>query len=149
MGLNDFVIGCVGKPSAGKSTFFNAVSEGKTAKVGAYPFTTIEPNQGVSYCVVDCPCTRFNVQCKPRYGTCRSGRRTVPIKLLDVAGLIPGASEGLGLGNKFLDDLRHADVLLHILDVSGTTNEKGESTTGYDPSHDHEWLLKEIELWCA
>lgn len=55
--------------------------------------------------------------------------------------------QGLGLGNKFLDDLRHANVLIHILDISGTTNEKGEVTTGYDPSKDHEWLVLEIELW--
>ncbi|CEL97715.1 unnamed protein product [Vitrella brassicaformis CCMP3155] len=142
----DFIIGCVGKPSAGKSTFFNAVTDGK-AKIGNYPFTTIEPNQGVGYYTTQCPCKKYGVRCRPRYGWCHDGRRKVPVKLLDVAGLIPGASEGLGLGNKFLDDLRHADVLLHIIDVSGTTNEKGESTTGYDPSGDHEWLEMEVQLW--
>ena len=67
--------------------------------------------------------------------------------MLDVAGLIPGASEGLGLGNKFLDDLRHADVLIHVVDVSGTTNAKGETTTGYDPSNDIDWLRSEIHNW--
>lgn len=53
-------------------------------------------------------------------------------------------SQGAGLGNKFLDDLRHADVLMHILDVSGTTNEKGEATVGYDPINDAQWLHGEI-----
>ncbi|KAF8820969.1 GTP binding protein [Cardiosporidium cionae] len=143
----DFVIGCVGKPSAGKSSFFNAVTDAANAKVGNYPFTTIEPNQGIAYYTTQCPCKRFNAQCKPRYGSCINGKRKIPVKLLDIAGLIPGASQGRGLGNKFLDDLRHADVLLHIVDVSGCTNEKGEITIGYDPSHDHEWLVEEIELW--
>ncbi len=64
-----------------------------------------------------------------------------------MAGLIPGASEGRGLGNKFLDDLRHATVLIHVVDVSGTTNEKGEKTSGYDPCSDIEWLQEELQLW--
>ena len=75
---------------------------------------------------------------------CSNGVRFIPVKVLDVAGLIPGASEGLGLGNKFLDDLRTASVLLHVVDVSGTTNEKGESTEGYDPIKDIDWLQQEI-----
>lgn len=54
------------------------------------------------------------------------GRRSVPIELLDVAGLVPGAHEGKGLGNRFLDDLRHADALVHVVDVSGTTDAEGE-----------------------
>lgn len=51
----------------------------------------------------------------------------MPIELLDVAGLVPGAHEGKGLGNKFLDDLRHADALIHVVDVSGTTDAEGWS----------------------
>lgn len=81
------------------------------------------------------------------YGRCDQGVRHVPVKLLDVAGLIPGASEGAGLGNKFLDDLRHAHVLMHIIDVSGRTNEKGEETIGYDPINDADWLQEEIRSW--
>lgn len=65
-------------------------------------------------------------RCKPNYGACVDGRRSVPIELLDVAGLVPGAHEGKGLGNKFLDDLRHADALIHVVDVSGTTDAEGE-----------------------
>ncbi|XP_026191847.1 uncharacterized GTP-binding protein YGR210C [Cyclospora cayetanensis] len=143
----DFIIGCVGKPSAGKSTFFNAATEGSSAKVGSYPFTTITPNEGIAYYTTDCPCKKYGVSCTPRYGRCVGGQRAIPVRLLDVAGLIPGANEGRGLGCKFLDDLRVAHVLLHIIDISGTTNEKGENTTGYDPSSDHEWLLSEVQLW--
>ena len=73
--------------------------------------------------------------------------RFIPVKLLDVAGLVPGASEGAGLGNKFLNDLCGADVLIHIIDVSGTTNEKGEATVGYDPLNDAEWLIGELRAW--
>ncbi|KAI9906869.1 hypothetical protein PsorP6_016229 [Peronosclerospora sorghi] len=144
----ELVIGCVGKPSAGKSTFFNAVTDGK-AKVGNFPFTTIEPNEGITYYMAPCPCLEKHKTdvCAPRYGKCDQGTRHIPVKLLDVAGLIPGASEGAGLGNKFLDDLRHAHVLMHIIDVSGHTNEKGEATVGYDPIHDAEWLDTEIHAW--
>ena len=71
----------------------------------------------------------------------------MPIELLDVAGLVPGAHEGRGLGNKFLDDLRHADALIHVVDVSGTTDAEGKNTRGYDPSVDIEWLRGEIVRW--
>jgi ribosome-binding ATPase YchF (GTP1/OBG family) len=71
----------------------------------------------------------------------------VPIELLDVAGLVPGAHEGKGLGNKFLDDLRHADALVHVVDVSGTTDAEGKETRGYDPSQDIVWLRSEIVQW--
>jgi ribosome-binding ATPase len=92
---------------------------------------------------------RFDVsdRCKPNYGSCINGRRSVPIELLDVAGLVPGAHEGKGLGNKFLDDLRHADALIHVVDVSGTTDAEGKATRGYDPSVDIEWLRGEIVRW--
>lgn len=66
---------------------------------------------------------------------------------MDVAGLVPGAHEGRGLGNKFLDDLRHADALIHVVDVSGTTDAEGKSTRGYDPSSDINWLRSEIVQW--
>lgn len=75
------------------------------------------------------------------------GRRSVPIELLDVAGLVPGAHEGKGLGNKFLDDLRHADALIHVVDASGTVDAEGKETRGYDPSVDIAWLRSEIVAW--
>ena len=71
----------------------------------------------------------------------------MPIELLDVAGLVPGAHMGKGLGNRFLDDLRHADALIHVVDVSGTTDAEGKATRGYDPSVDIEWLRSEIVRW--
>ncbi|KAL9075970.1 MAG: hypothetical protein Q9161_001364 [Pseudevernia consocians] len=83
----------------------------------------------------------------PNYGACVEGKRSVPIELLDVAGLVPGAHEGKGLGNKFLDDLRHADALVHVVDVSGTTDAEGKATRGYDPSQDIVWLRSEIVRW--
>eukprot|EP01116_Phalansterium_solitarium_P010928 TRINITY_DN26527_c0_g1_i1.p1 TRINITY_DN26527_c0_g1~~TRINITY_DN26527_c0_g1_i1.p1 ORF type:complete len:445 (+),score=124.18 TRINITY_DN26527_c0_g1_i1:62-1396(+) len=145
---NNFLIGCVGKPSAGKSSFLNAATDAN-AKVGNYPFTTIEPNHGVAYYQSPCPCAKYEKAslCNPRYGKCDHGTRHIPVKMLDVAGLVPGASEGRGLGNKFLDDLRQAHVLLHIIDVSGRTNEKGEETVGYDPMKDADWLQDEIHSW--
>ncbi|KAK3823585.1 MAG: P-loop containing nucleoside triphosphate hydrolase protein [Benniella sp.] len=146
--MRDVVIACVGKPSAGKSSFLNAVTDA-TAKVGNYPFTTIQPNNGIAYFPIECPCQRFNKSslCSPRYGRCIDGKRFVPIQIMDVAGLVPGASEGQGLGNQFLDDLRHANALIHVVDVSGTTNAKGEETAGYDPIGDIEWLRGEIHSW--
>lgn len=143
-----FQIALVAKPSTGKSTTLNALSDAQ-AKVAAYPFTTIEPNKATGYVQVECACARFNTQeqCKPNYGWCSEGRRYVPVMLLDVAGLVPGAHEGKGLGNKFLDDLRHADAFIHVVDVSGTTDAEGKATRGYDPSFDIEWLQDEIFRW--
>lgn len=96
-----------------------------------------------------CACSRFNKEslCKPNYGACKNGTRFVPIMLLDVAGLVPGAHEGRGLGNKFLFDLSTADALIHVVDVSGTTDSEGKATRGYDPLNDIEWLQDEIRRW--
>ncbi|ODQ67793.1 P-loop containing nucleoside triphosphate hydrolase protein [Nadsonia fulvescens var. elongata DSM 6958] len=149
----DPLIGIVGKPSAGKSTTLNALTDA-SAKTGAFPFTTIDPNQATGYLQVACACGRieggkYKKLCKPNYGSCNheTGQRSVPIMLLDVAGLVPGAHEGRGLGNKFLDDLRHADALIHVVDVSGTTDAEGKATRGYDPLRDVEWLQDEIFRW--
>ena len=70
----------------------------------------------------------------------------MPVLIKDVAGLVPGAWEGKGRGNRFLNDLLDADVLMHIVDVSGKTNEKGEETTDYDPAADIQWLQQELQL---
>jgi ribosome-binding ATPase YchF (GTP1/OBG family) len=112
-------------------------------------FTTIDPQRAIGYLQIECACKRYNLsdRCKPNYGACVDGRRSVPIELLDVAGLVPGAHEGKGLGNKFLDDLRHADALVHVVDVSGTTDAEGKATRGYDPSQDIVWLRSEIVQW--
>ncbi|KAL8294915.1 hypothetical protein RB600_000743 [Gaeumannomyces tritici] len=144
----DPLIGLVGKPSAGKSSTLNSLTDA-TSKVGNFPFTTIDPQRAIGYLQIDCACARHGVQerCKPNHGSCVDGRRSVPIELLDVAGLVPGAHQGKGLGNKFLDDLRHADALIHVVDASGTTDAEGKNTRGYDPSVDIAWLRSEVVAW--
>lgn len=142
------LIGVVGKPSTGKSTFFKAATLSEVA-IASYPFTTIEPNEGVGYVRIKCVEDFFKVKCSPKHGFCINGQRFVPVRLLDVAGLVPGASEGKGLGNQFLDDLRQADVLIHIVDASGSTNEKGEPVPAgsYDPCNDVKFLEDELNKW--
>jgi len=82
-------------------------------------------------------------------GYCLDHVRFVPVEMLDVAGLVPGAHEGLGMGNQFLDDLRQADVLVHVVDVSGSVNERGEPCTplSYDPVNDVKFLETELDYW--
>ena len=142
------LIGIVGKPSCGKSTFFKAQTLANV-EIANYPFTTIKPNHGTGYVRVDCADRDFNVKCNPRLGYCIDSNRFVPVELLDVAGLVPGAHEGKGMGNQFLDDLNQADVLIHIIDVSGSTNEKGESVPplSYDPANDVKFLEHELDMW--
>lgn len=140
------LIGLVGKPSVGKSTFFKAATLAEV-EIASYPFTTIKPNHGVGYVRIDCIDKEFNTQCNPAHGFCINHQRFVPIDLLDVAGLVPGASEGKGLGNQFLDDLREADVFIHIVDASGTTNEEGKETENYDVTKDIEFLDDELDKW--
>jgi len=139
-------IGLVGKPSSGKSSFFKAATMIDVA-IAAYPFTTIKPNVGMGYVVTDCVCKKYNVKCNPKNSICVNGKRYVPVKLIDVAGLVPDAHLGKGLGNQFLDDLRQASCLIHIVDCSGKTDAEGKSTTGYDPSNDIRFLTREINLW--
>lgn len=141
-----FKIGLVGKPSSGKSTFFKASTLAEVA-IANYPFTTIKPNIGTGYVRVKCADADFSKKCNPRFGFCLNGTRFVPVELVDVAGLVPGASSGAGMGNQFLSDLNQADLLIHIVDASGTTNEKGENAENHDPCKDIEFLAKEIDLW--
>ena len=141
-------IGIVGKPSCGKSTFFKAATMIDVA-IAAYPFTTIKPNIGIGYVQVECVEKEFNVKCNPRAGFCIEGIRYVPVELIDVAGLVPGAHKGKGLGNQFLNDLNQADVLIHVVDISGSTNEKGEAVSpgSYNPANDIRFLEYEIDMW--
>ncbi len=140
------LIGLVGKPSVGKSTFFKAATLAEV-EIASYPFTTIKPNHGVGYVKVDCLDKEFNTQCNPNHGFCINHNRFVPVDLMDVAGLVPGASEGKGLGNQFLDDLRQADVFIQIVDVSGTTDETGKPIDNYNITRDILFLENELDKW--
>jgi hypothetical protein len=140
------LIGLVGKPSVGKSTFFKAATLAEV-EIASYPFTTIKPNHGAGYIKVDCLDKEFNTQCNPNKGFCVKHKRFVPIDLMDVAGLVEGASEGKGLGNQFLDDLRQADVFIHVVDSSGTTDLEGKMCEEHDPCLDVKMLEHELDLW--
>ena len=141
-----YKIGLVGKPSVGKSTFFNAATMNDVPE-GAYPFTTIDPSMGEAYVRVDCAAPEFEHACTPNHGYCQDGVRFVPTKLVDVAGLVPGAHEGKGLGNQFLSDLNEADVLVHVVDFTGETDLEGEPTEGHDPREDIDFLENELDMW--
>ena len=142
------LVGIVGKPSCGKSTFFKAQTLANV-EIANYPFTTIKPNHGTGFVRIDCVDREFNTKCNPRLGYCIDSKRFVPVELLDVAGLVPGAHEGKGMGNQFLDDLNQADVLIHIIDISGSVNERGEPVPAlsYDPLNDIKFLEHELDMW--
>jgi hypothetical protein len=141
-------IGIVGKPNVGKTTFFNAAAAAE-AEVANYPFTTIDANRGVMYARAPCPCAEFALTCHPHNARCVEGTRYIPIEAIDVAGLVPRAHEGRGLGNKFLDDLRQASCLIHIVDVSGSTDDEGHPCEAgtHDPAADIRFLEEEIDFW--
>ena len=132
----------VGCPSSGKSTFFKAATL-KDAKIASYPFTTLSPDEGLAYASAKCPCIELNLNCKK----CISGTRFVPIKLWDIAGLVPDAHLGRGRGIAFLDDVRQAKALIQIIDISGTTDLEGNPASDFNPVFAIEMLEKEITYW--
>ncbi len=142
------IIGIIGKTNSGKSTFFKACTL-LDVEIANRPFVTIDLNHGVGFVKVECAEREFNVKCDAQNGFCIEGNRFIPVELYDVAGLIPGAYKGYGLGLKFLNDLSSADALIHVVDISGSTNEKGEvvEKLSYDPANDIRFLEKEINMW--
>ena len=139
-------IGLIGKANVGKSTFFSAATE-TIVQSGNFPFTTIEPNVGVTYVKTDCACKNLKTHCGNNL--CLEGTRFVAIKLIDVAGLVPGAHEGKGLGNQFLTDAMQADALVHVVDISGSTDIQGQpvSIGTHDPMEDIKFVEEEFDLW--
>ena len=139
-------IGLIGKPSSGKSSFFKAATM-LDVPISSRPFTTIKPNIGIGYVTVDCVEKEYRVKCNPNHGKCENGRRYIPVKLWDVAGIVPDAHLGKGLGLQFLDDIRQSSAMIHIVDVSGTTDEEGNVTINHDPIKDVKFVEEELDAW--
>ena len=144
------MVGIVGKPNTGKSTFFSAATLAP-AEIANYPFTTIKPNRGIGYIRTPCVCTEFNVKDNPKNSLCMDGIRLIPVELIDCAGLVPGAWQGRGLGNQFLDEIRKADALVHIVDAAGATDSEGRlcKPGTHDPVEDVKFLETEMTMWFA
>lgn len=142
------LIGLIGKANVGKSTFFSASTE-NIVNIANYPFTTVKPNLGICHVRIKCVCTEFGVKDNPVHSICVDGIRYIPIQIIDVAGLVPGAHAGKGLGNKFLDDARQADALIHVIDISGSTDFEGRPLTPGtgDPLEDVRFVDEEFDLW--
>ena len=142
------IVGVVGKPNVGKSTFFSAATLAHVA-IANYPFTTIKPNVGMGYVRAHCVCREFNVTDTPGNSTCIDGTRLVPVELVDCAGLVPGAWQGRGLGNQFLDEIRQANALIHVVDASGSTDSEGKPCDPgmHDPREDVRFLEHELDMW--
>ncbi len=141
-------VGVVGKPNVGKSTFFAATTL-KDVPIADYPFTTIQPNVGIAHLRMQCVCREMGVTDSPRNSICLGGVRLIPVKIVDVAGLVEGASQGRGLGNKFLDEIRQADALIHVVDASGSTDIEGRKVPpgSHDPVGDVAMVEHEFDLW--
>ncbi len=143
------LIGIVGAPNKGKSTFFSALTA-HDVPIADYPFTTIDPNRGVAYVRVRCAHVDLGLaKCGARGGHCKNGMREIPVQLLDVAGLVPDAHAGRGMGNQFLDDLRPADALIQVIDASGGTDLEGRPAQGADLEAEVKFLENEIDWWVA
>ncbi|MGZ4905836.1 MAG: redox-regulated ATPase YchF [Halobacteriota archaeon] len=139
-------VALAGKPNTGKSTFFKAATL-VDVEIANYPFTTIDANRGIAHVRSPCPCSELDLSCSH----CIDGARFVPIELIDVAGLVPEAHKGRGLGNAFLDNLRRAEAIINVIDATGSTDIEGNvlGTCSHDPLEDVYLLDKELSMWIA
>ena len=142
------LVGIVGAPNKGKSTLFSAMTMSDVA-IADYPFTTIDPNLGVSYATKECVEKSLGVKCKPRNSLCVDGIRKLPVNLVDVAGLVEGAHEGKGMGNQFLNDLAASDALLMVVDASGRTDPSGNRSESSNPADDVKMVMSELTEWLS
>jgi ribosome-binding ATPase len=151
------LVGLIGRPSSGKSTFFKAATLADVL-IADYPFATIKPNHGMGYVKLLDLAPEFGKVANPREGFVRDGVdekgekvggkwRFVPFDLLDVAGLVEGASEGKGLGNEFLNDLSAADAFIHVVDMSGESDGEGNPSKNYYPGDDIKMIERELDKW--
>lgn len=142
------LLGIIGGPNRGKSTFFKSATLANVL-IANYPFATIEPNKGFGFVKIADAAREFGKVANPRTGYVLDKWRFVPVELLDVAGLVPGAHEGKGKGNEFLDDLNQADALIQVIDVSGSVTIEGEpaNTGTTDPAADIRFLEVELDHW--
>ncbi len=138
----------VGKTNAGKTTLFNSAT-GLSAPIGDYSFTTKEPMIGKAYVTTPCVHKEFMVKDNPVNSLCIDGWRYIPVELMDLPGLIKGASLGKGLGTRFLSAAAVADAFIHVVDASGSIDEEGkiaEPGSG-DPMLDYTEIEGEIIQW--
>ena len=140
------LIGLVGRPNAGKSTFFKAATLSDVL-IANYPFATIKANRGIAYIKIKDLARDFGKISNPREGFVKDIWRFVPFELMDVAGLVEGASEGKGLGNEFLNDLAGADAFIHVVDMSGESDGEGKPAENYYPGDDIKIIERELDLW--
>jgi ribosome-binding ATPase YchF (GTP1/OBG family) len=140
----------IGKTNVGKTTLFNAATL-LNAEISNYPFTTKEPNIGTAYVCDLCVCRELDLEDNPQNSACIDGWRYIPVRIIDVPGLVKDAWRGRGLGNKFLSALGQADALIHVVDASGSIDEEGKiSKPGSgNPVQDVMDIEMEIELWIS
>jgi ribosome-binding ATPase YchF (GTP1/OBG family) len=143
-------IGIIGKTNTGKTTLFNAATL-LNAKISNFSFTTKKPNIGTAYVCDVCVCKELGVKDNPQNSTCIDGWRYVPVKIIDVPGLVKDAWMGRGLGNQFLSVIGQADALIHVVDASGSIDAEGKITQpgSGNPVQDAIDVELEIERWIA
>jgi len=143
-------IALIGKTNVGKTTLFNAATL-LNAEISNYPFTTKEPNVGVGYVCDVCVCRELGVEDNPQNSACIDGWRYVPVRIMDLPGLLKDAWTGRGLGTRFLSHVGQADALIHVVDASGSIDADGEIAQpgSGNPVQDVLDIEAEVVRWIA